>query len=101
MLVAVLAISAPCSPRRGLPREIGAGNKTVHNLKLRCLRASQGRRLRALSELALKLDEPEGQLQHSLVVWLKQARDEKQNLNKLTVERFITDNQQAVIDKNI
>ncbi|WP_237386348.1 hypothetical protein [Xenorhabdus sp. Sc-CR9] len=53
------------------------------------------------SELALKLDEPEGQLQTNLVVWLKQARDEKQNLNKLIVERFITDNQQAVIDKNI
>ncbi|MBC8954217.1 hypothetical protein Xenpb_02976 [Xenorhabdus sp. PB62.4] len=53
------------------------------------------------SELALKLDTPEGQLQNSLVAWLKRARDEKHNLNKLTVERFITDNQQVALDKEI
>ncbi|CDH22439.1 DUF4123 domain-containing protein [Xenorhabdus bovienii] len=53
------------------------------------------------SELALKLDEPEGQLQKRLVAWLKQARDEKHNLNKLTVERFITDNQQVALSKEI
>ncbi|REF26392.1 uncharacterized protein DUF4123 [Xenorhabdus cabanillasii] len=52
-------------------------------------------------ELALKLDEPEGQLQKSLVVWLKQARDEKQNLNKLTAERFIADNPQVAFSKEI
>ncbi|MEQ1965252.1 DUF4123 domain-containing protein, partial [Xenorhabdus khoisanae] len=52
-------------------------------------------------ELALKLDEPEGQLQHSLVAWLKQSRDEKQNLNKLTVECFITDNQQVALKKEM
>ncbi|MBD2812483.1 hypothetical protein ID853_16735 [Xenorhabdus sp. Vera] len=52
-------------------------------------------------ELALKLDEPEGQLQNSLVAWLKQARDEKHNLNKLTVKHFITDNQQIVLNKEI
>ncbi|WP_187655003.1 hypothetical protein [Xenorhabdus sp. PB62.4] len=51
--------------------------------------------------MALKLDTPEGQLQNSLVAWLKRARDEKHNLNKLTVERFITDNQQVALDKEI
>lgn len=53
------------------------------------------------AELALKLDEPEGQLQNSLVMWLKQARDEKHNLNKLTVEHFITDNQKVAPNKDI
>ncbi|WP_323860723.1 hypothetical protein [Xenorhabdus szentirmaii] len=53
------------------------------------------------SELALTLDEPEGQLQKSLVAWLKQARDEKQNLNKLSVERFISDNQHVVLRNEI
>ncbi|MBD2783922.1 DUF4123 domain-containing protein [Xenorhabdus sp. DI] len=53
------------------------------------------------AELAFKLDEPEGQLQSSLVAWLKQARDAKHNLNKLTVEHFITDNQQIAFNKEI
>ncbi|MEQ1963005.1 DUF4123 domain-containing protein, partial [Xenorhabdus khoisanae] len=53
------------------------------------------------SELALKLDEPEGQLQHSLVIWLKQARDEKRSLNKLTAEHFITDNPPIALNKEI
>ncbi|MDE9458852.1 DUF4123 domain-containing protein [Xenorhabdus bovienii] len=53
------------------------------------------------AELALKLDEPEGQLQNSLVAWLKQAKDEKHNLNRLTVERFITDNQKVAPNKDI
>ncbi|MDC9580359.1 hypothetical protein PSI15_02015 [Xenorhabdus sp. PR6a] len=53
------------------------------------------------ADLALKLDEPEGQLQSNLVAWLKQARDEKHSLNKLTVEHFITDNQQIALNKKI
>ncbi|WP_338803525.1 DUF4123 domain-containing protein [Xenorhabdus griffiniae] len=52
-------------------------------------------------ELAIKLDEPEGQLQNRLVTWLKQARAEQQNLNKLTAEQFITDNQNILINQEI
>ncbi|MBE8598236.1 DUF4123 domain-containing protein, partial [Xenorhabdus sp. BG5] len=52
-------------------------------------------------ELALKLDEPEGQLQNRLVARLKQAREEKQNLDKLTLKHFMTDNPQTLLDKHI
>ncbi|MBE8598256.1 DUF4123 domain-containing protein, partial [Xenorhabdus sp. BG5] len=52
-------------------------------------------------ELALKLDEPEGKLQHSLIAWLKQARDEKRKLDKLTIDHFITDNQQLALNARI
>ncbi|MDX8001059.1 DUF4123 domain-containing protein [Xenorhabdus sp. Reich] len=47
------------------------------------------------AELALKLDKPEGQLELHIITWLKQKRAETNNLNKLTVERFITDSQQT------
>ncbi|PHM44400.1 hypothetical protein Xszus_04232 [Xenorhabdus szentirmaii] len=48
-LVPVLAISAPCSPLRGLPlNKTGCHANTVLYLKPRCPRASQGRRLQAL-----------------------------------------------------
>ncbi|BET98454.1 hypothetical protein [Xenorhabdus taiwanensis] len=52
-------------------------------------------------ELALKLDEPEGQLQHSLVTWLKQARDENGKLDKLTLEHFLTDSQKVALNERI
>ncbi|OTA19754.1 hypothetical protein Xbed_02064 [Xenorhabdus beddingii] len=46
------------------------------------------------AELALKLDEPEGQLQNSLVGWLKQMRSERYSINKLTAQQFIATNPQ-------
>ncbi|MBE8596632.1 type VI secretion system baseplate subunit TssF [Xenorhabdus sp. BG5] len=52
-------------------------------------------------ELALKLDEPEGQLRNSIVAWLKQSKDEKRNLGKLTAEHFIADTQDAALKESI
>ncbi|MDC9605233.1 hypothetical protein [Xenorhabdus griffiniae] len=52
-------------------------------------------------ELALKLDEPAGQLQHSLVAWLKQAREESSKLDKLTLEYFLTDSQKVALNERI
>ncbi|MDC9607215.1 DUF4123 domain-containing protein [Xenorhabdus griffiniae] len=52
-------------------------------------------------EFALKLDEPAGQLQISLVTWLQQTRGEKRKLDKLTIDHFITDNQQVALNARI
>ncbi|PHM72517.1 DUF4123 domain-containing protein [Xenorhabdus kozodoii] len=52
-------------------------------------------------ELALKQDAPEGQLQNNILAWLKQARDEKRSLHKLTVGHFITDSQGVALNEHI
>ncbi|PHM22067.1 hypothetical protein [Xenorhabdus ehlersii] len=46
-------------------------------------------------------NQPEGQFQHRLVAWLKQARDENGKLDKLTLEYFLTENQKVALNEHI